>query len=471
MTGCDNIDRKLRRHDPERWNQLKQKKIEEQKRSYPQATSESKVSSDKNDDCCSGYQASSHDAEASLKTDTSDDSDFFTPQSSSEASLHDDSSMTSTSRQWPEVLWQRILCEENLCDWLRSLPNEALSALSPSPPLQSDPRDFKLELVLSHVQVFSEWRLSTGLQGLCVDDTLDATSTANKNFWRNVKNCIYLYKLGDVERAKPLLSQICSVSSEVILNPSLEFVRSLFDAFSPVNFRQYPEVRAELLCHFTKMAKKRLGPEHRVTIMCQQLQKDDDSRNTTEMALSCMYSSMVRFLSPMAFDTERLIIALLRRDKALGAAADKASRLLTSSKIAPTADSIETRKAAMELAHVYMDDGKLKMARELCMRRVGRAVARDGLVGHEYEDSHAIWALEDLAKIEELGGAFDRSAIWLGHAAELAKRVMGPSVGLTHILDKWEKSLRRCGRDEDAEIARRQYASYTWTENMDVTKN
>lgn len=105
------------------------------------------------------------------------------------------------------------------------------------------------------------------------------------------------------------------------------------------------------------------------------------------------------------------------------------------------------------------------------MSRLGRAVATDGLIGHEYQDSRPIWALEDLAKIEELLGALDRSAVWLPHAADLAKVVREPSIALTHIFDKLERSLRLCGKDDNTQIANRHYARYPRAEHMDVMEN
>ena len=41
--------------------------------------------------------------------------------------------------------------------------------------------------------------------------------------------------------------------------------------------------------------------------------------------------------------------------------------------------------------------GRFDDARNLCMVRIDKAVARDGLIGHEYHDSGVLYALEDLA--------------------------------------------------------------------------
>ena len=87
----------------------------------------------------------------------------------------------------------------------------------------------------------------------------------------------------------------------------------------------------------------------------------------------------------LAFQTERAIIALLRRDGCLDNAARKARTLLSITRSAQDPDYRRTREAAQELAHVYMDTGQLNEAKGLCMIRVGRAVSWDGrMIGAFY---------------------------------------------------------------------------------------
>ena len=94
------------------------------------------------------------------------------------------------------------------------------------------------------------------------------------------------------------------------------------------------------------------------------------------------------------------------------------------------------------------------------MIRVGKAVARDGLIGHEYHDRGVLYTLEHLAKIEEESGTLEQSTVWLVQAANLAIAPKGSSIGLTHILDNLMKAMRSCGRDGDAEVVIRLYASW-----------
>ena len=477
-----NIDRRLRRHDPAKWRDIQSRKADKQNSGYLYPISGTSVDSNTQYDSSfsystlSGTQASAG-VNISVRADppSLNDQSLFAPQSCSKDSPDAKDSADSALRPRPDR--EVIKPTMNNAFWTLSRSGEWLltdvSSPSPSPLLPTDPKDFDLGHVLGHVRSFSEWQLSNPSQDAELDNTMSSTSVTHKNFWRNMQHCIYLFKLDDINRAMPILSQLCSSSSEVMLNPSLEFVRNLFTSFSPVNFRVHPNVRTKLLSHFIKMAKKTLGHKHSVTVICQQLLKDEDTRDTTERALICMHSLMVRARSSMVFDTERSIIALLRRDKVLDSASEMASGLFASSKAAFRSGSAEVRDAAMEMAHVCMDKGGLEdlnTAKIFCMMRVGSAVARDGLIGHQYHDTRTIWALEDLAKIEELLGAYDRGAIWLEDAAETSKDV-GDPIAMTHILDKLERVLRLCGKDDDARIIKFSYARFTWTPQMGVLRS
>ena len=116
-------------------------------------------------------------------------------------------------------------------------------------------------------------------------------------------------------------------------------------------------------------------------------------------------------------------------------------------------------------------------------------------LGHEYSDSRTLYALEDLAKIEEQLGHWGNSATWLWEAAELARRnvskpealweekvtrgieteathfatgerengaehVGQANVEMVHVVDKLIRALRNDGREGDAQAAKRIYAAY-----------
>jgi hypothetical protein len=239
------------------------------------------------------------------------------------------------------------------------------------------------------VRDFAEWSFQTTASS--PTETTQLTHPASepftlKIFWQTLNNCIYLYKLNDLPRATPLLSHLLSLPSTILpTTPSLNFLQHLLASFSPINFRRNPPARLKLLTHLHTLLSTALGPQHLLTTICHQLLFDNGTRHATETALSCLHSSLVLAHDSLAFQTERAIIALLRRDGCLDDAARKARTLLSITGSAPDPDYRRTREAAQELAHVYMDTGQLNEAKGLCMICVGRAVSWDGgMIGAFY---------------------------------------------------------------------------------------
>lgn len=297
-----------------------------------------------------------------------------------------------------------------------------------------------------------------------------AMSSFERRFLHNVDCCLYLFKLQDLRRADPLLDQICQVSGEVIAKPSPAFVRKLIASLSPVNSRRNPTVRKRVLGYLSLLASRQLGPEHSFTIICQQLQHDVDSRYLTQRLLE-MIRDLLEVRSPLvAMETNRSIIALLRRDKACDAAATMAIQQLHSCEQTFERGVVAIRDAQTELAHIYMDTKNWDQAIHLSLSRVGLAVAPDGLIGHEYHDRRAVWAMEDLAKIHEEKGERDRCSTWLTQAAALSAELCGRSIDTTHIVDKLEKSLCQQGRHGEAQIWLGKFEKFMFTKEMDVTK-
>ncbi|MCJ1437643.1 hypothetical protein MMC27_007030 [Xylographa pallens] len=376
----------------------------------------------------------------------------------------------------------------------RSLGTGLSMSISPQP--TADPTALNLSLFLRCIGDFAEWSFQT--PALSPKETTQLTHPASepftlKSFWQALKNCIYLYKVNDLRHAIPLLSHLLSFPPTILpTTPALNFLQHLLASFSPVNFRRNPPIRLKLLTHLHTLLSTVLGPHHLLTTICHQLLFDNDTRHATETALSCLHSSLVLAHDSLAFQTERAIIALLRRDGCLDEAARKARTLLFITESAPDPDSRRTREAAQELAHIYMDTGQLNEAKGLCMTCVGRAVSWDGgLIGHEYSDPRTLYALEDLAKIEEQQGHWGNSATWLWEAAELARKIFrggentvaghgretstgvagggreesvgqGRQLGveMVHVVDKLVRALRMDGREGDARAAERIYASY-----------
>ena len=263
---------------------------------------------------------------------------------------------------------------------LRLLGTGFSKSISPQP--TADPTALNLSLLLRSVRDFAEWSFQT--PALSPTETTQLTHPASepftlKNFWRTLKNCIYHYKINDLRHAIPLLSHLLSFPPTILpTTPSLNLLQQFLASFSPVNFRRNPLVRLKLLTHLHALLSTVLGSQHLLTKICHQLLFDNGTRHATETALSCLHSSLVLAHDSLAFQTERAIIALLRRDGCLDEAARKAKTLLFITRSAPDPDYRLAREAAQELAHVYMDTGQLDEAKGLCMTCVGRAVSWDG---------------------------------------------------------------------------------------------
>ena len=269
------------------------------------------------------------------------------------------------------------------------------SSGSVSPQLYPSPEAINLNLFLRCIRDFAERSLQTRpVPAAEASQLMDPTSSlfTPKKFWQTLKNCIYLYKLNDLRHANPLLSLLLSLRPHTFfIPPTLDFLQQLLASFSPVNFRRHPPVRLQLLSHLRILLNTALGPQHLLTTICQQLLLDDDTRHATETALSCLHSSLVLAHDPLAFQTERAIIALLRRDGCLDDAARKARTLLSVTGAAPDPGYAKSREAAQELAHVYIDTGQFDEAKKLCMMCVGRAVSWDGgMIGTFYPINFAV---------------------------------------------------------------------------------
>ncbi|KAL8726775.1 MAG: hypothetical protein Q9181_005930 [Wetmoreana brouardii] len=320
---------------------------------------------------------------------------------------------------------------------------EALAmACSPSPPLPVGAEDLNTELVLHCVEHFTEKVLSDA-NSAGLEDWTEPPLTST--LWSSISQCIYLYKVGHLERAKPLLDQLCSNDMEAALYPSMKSLRNLITAFSPINFRRYPRVRRQLLGHLVDSASATRQQTDSLLVISKQLLRDCDTRATTEVALSCLIdTAQTKSKSPsLVHGARRAVIALLRRDKQLGHALDKAIKLVEiTSGSAP--ESLEARTALKEKAHILMDrkeEGDLDEALRLSRLQVGLCV-RDNQAT-TYRDQSAMHTMEDIAKIHDELNELQKSVVWLESAANLGRDLGVDRMAITHVVDKLVDAQRK----------------------------
>jgi tRNA threonylcarbamoyladenosine modification (KEOPS) complex Pcc1 subunit len=296
-----------------------------------------------------------------------------------------------------------------------------------------------------------------------------------EHFWSELNNCIYMFKLRDWQRARPLYENLRKVPSEIFSNLTPDFLRRFFTAFSPVNFLVSPFVRKGLLTQFMRLAREMWTDEHPFAQLIRQLQLDINSREVSEKGLSCLRESVLSELPnvehqrpSVQFEIDLSIITLQRRSKDFDAAARSASALLMCSKEHFGTGSPEARDAAEQLAHIYMDTQKLKEAKILCQERVGRLTwPRDGWMEYEYNDKRAVRAMEDFAEIERKLDQPQNCMPWLKAAAFCAVNIKRPNIVILHIVDKVMESARMCGEGEEALEWRAKFAHHVW-KNQDV---
>ena len=361
----------------------------------------------------------------------------------------------------------RLWNEQEILRYLNNdAPYAALSAqtlpphtlvVRPQPPLPHDPADCNLEWVLRWTQdLFNPENGALDFPGPTGGTEGLVLPSAVNVFWSNLSNCIYFQKILDYRRFRSLYVQLCTASAELLGEPTPSVLLKLFKTFSPLNFPHDPVLRDTLLKVILRLAQEKWGKGHPATEILKQLRLDKQSRWVTENALSCLQSTVQgqkrwqKHTGPgIEFDIATAIIALLRRDRDFNAAAYKAEKLLALSEVKYLPESLEVRVAAQELAHIYMDVWQLDDARRMCMKRLGPYERSGDELVYKLQDSHTLWALEDLGEIERKDSQAQIGVPWLISAAELGINLGKSPATVLHMVDKVMDVLKSCGKEDE----------------------
>ncbi|KAL9620359.1 MAG: hypothetical protein Q9160_005059 [Pyrenula sp. 1 TL-2023] len=336
--------------------------------------------------------------------------------------------------------------------------------------LRNDPNDCNLPWVLTFTQDIIRRHSVNSLSGeSAVQRLAPKPSAAVERALAKINENIYLLKLRDWRKGEPLYFRLRTASWDSFLNLTPDFLRKFLAVTSPIKFTTYPEARQTILSHFLALARELWGDKHSFARLIRELQKDRPSLEVTEKALSCIEHLLIQEPScaerkrpNLAFRTKTSIIALQRRSKALTTATQSASDLFARSEQTFGSKSLETRDAAEQLAHAFMDTGKLDEAQALCLQRVGPAVGADGWIGHGYGDERAMRAMEDLAEIERKLGRFSNCMTWLQAAVYCAIDTKQPDIFVLHIVDKFMEAARACGQTAEALLWRAAFTRDVW---------
>ncbi|KAL8905423.1 MAG: hypothetical protein Q9207_002663 [Kuettlingeria erythrocarpa] len=341
---------------------------------------------------------------------------------------------------------------------------EALAmASSPSRPLSIGAEDLNIELVLHCVQDSTNGILSaaqfSGSEYL-------AGPPSTSNLWSHASQCVYLFKVGHLQRAQLLVDWLCSNVMQAALYPSMTSLLKLITTFSPINFRRYPHsllVRRRLLHHLVDSASKTRPQTDPLLVISKQLLRDRDTLATTEVALSCLIDTMQDRSPAFVHRANRARIALLRRDGQLDHALDRATELVAATSRSTTPKSVERRGALAEKAHILMDrrkEGDLYEALDLCKVRVGICVTGGRIT--TYRDESAMYTMEDMAKIHDELNELEKSVVWLEQAADIGRDLRVDRMAMTHVVDKLMDAQTRRQRNSELELYKKMYEPFMW---------
>ncbi|KAK0723263.1 hypothetical protein B0T26DRAFT_705930 [Lasiosphaeria miniovina] len=336
---------------------------------------------------------------------------------------------------------------------------------SPPPPMTPDSKTRILDIITLSIRDYYDWQLQNIPEGVLPDDYLGLrVSEESTQYWGDIKNAIYMIKIsvGSTEelehrpdrRAWPVFARAGTLAASAMINQPFDFLRNVLATLSPANTSARPELRSILLKFLATEARNNLSPNHPITLICQELQKDEGCQEISRRALQCMldvFNSRLGRSRAVTFKLLDSLATLLRRNGEFEAAMEIITELLNSCRQVFGHDSDQARAVENELAHFYMMTDECDRALDHCMAVVKRPQAPGIPVEAEpvfYQDSIAAHTMEDIAEIHQRQGDVERCITWLERAAAIALNIWGPkAIATGHIVDKVTSLQRQFGKD------------------------
>jgi hypothetical protein len=288
--------------------------------------------------------------------------------------------------------------------------------------------------------------LSSVRDSCLVDGFSTTRSIGAEQFWKGIKQSVYLVKTPSQARAWSVLDHAYDKASEALLTSDvITLLREIFATLSPGNNSAFPAIRMQILRFLSDLATSRLGILHPVAVILQQLQYDGQSREVSQRCLSYMVevlSSDHKAFHPKAFKAQVSIVRLLRLDYEYDQALMLAQRLWTSAQDQYGRNSWEANTAARQLEHIYIDLGHLYCALDVCFSVVGQDT---GLAEQQFRgqvNECWVYTMEDIAEIYQKLGNMGLSIAWLKEAEKSARLLGKEWIGAAHIGDKLNSALR-----------------------------
>jgi hypothetical protein len=346
--------------------------------------------------------------------------------------------------------------EEDDYDVYRNPPFTSLHTV------QSMPRDstaFDMEHVLSSLKAFcsSHFDAQPSIHHYRSTLLTNPTSSAVRQTWMQLHDCIYLFKLNDTRRAIAGLEEIRQLPPSSLIDHSPQVALEVVASLAPINTARYPCIRSFILSHVLGAALSVLGALHPITIICAQLSRDGDAQDVSRTALSCLAQLVSDKDAAFLLRVRLAAVDMLRRERDYVAATKLAKEILDAAEREFGIDSPQRRRAARKLTHVYLDSGDYIRALELCRSVVGRQTSASAF---SFQDYDAVRGMEDLAEVHRLRGEYQSSSLWLSAAADLSARLLGRSLTTVHIVDKLLDMADKAGQKEECAAYQRTYASF-----------
>lgn len=326
-------------------------------------------------------------------------------------------------------------------------------------PIPRDSAAFDMEHVLSSLRTFCSSHFDMRSGSHLYQSTLltNPTSSAVRQTWMQLHDCIYLFKLNDTRRAVAALEEIRRLPPSSLVDHSPQLALEVVASLAPVNTTRYPYVRSFVLSLVLRAASSELGALHPITIICSQLSRDGDRQDASRTALSCLAQLVSDKDAAFRLRVRLAAVDMLRRERDYAAAARLAEEALLAAEGEFGVDSPQRRRAARKLTHVYLDSGDHIRALELCRSVVGRQTSASPFSFRDYD---AVRGMEDLAEIHRLRGEYQSSRLWLSAAADLSARLLGRSLTTVHIVDKLLDMTEKAGQKGERVAYQRTYASF-----------
>ena len=327
------------------------------------------------------------------------------------------------------------------------------SSIPPPPPvLRLTTQDTQFELVLHSLQEL--WKISTpsrlGKEPAALSLEPEPSSQAS-HFWSSIRHGVHILNASSPERAWPMIMQALQAPADAIIEQPLYFIRELFVTLSPAKTSMHEEIRTMLWNH---ICSANLQLSHPMAVIACQLLKSCYSLELSLRALSAlleMFTLTFGWTDHATLELRRVVIATLRKTKDFDQACDMARHLLQASREEFGHRSFEARLAAAEWSHILIDTGDYYPAAKLSLSVILQPDAGRNFFGPRFHDSHAVYAMEDMANMHAKLGEVEASIVWLEMAAQDAWDLWQDDVVAAYIFDKLDPLLRQCGRTEDAE--------------------